>query len=240
MEPYEKPVEEFGSEPLTDGGGSGISVSAAGTVYVADVIDDKVDIFTEGETPPIPTTLPVQAGEVMGSSASLHGTLVTKRPGKSSNTSSNTTWERAAQGGKKAPEPAGESEGGEVSQEVTELEPNVQYTVCSSRKTCSIRPPGRPCRSKRSANNPALEEENTVVLPSGTELKATINPNNQETTCQFQYVEDALYKAGSPNPYSAGVTAPCEFLGYFKRSTPTASGYGEKGAMGLAKQLTRA
>ena len=64
MEPYEKPLEEFGSEPLTDGGGSGISVSAAGTVYVADsCIDDKVDIFTEGPTPETP--VPVQAAEVM-------------------------------------------------------------------------------------------------------------------------------------------------------------------------------
>jgi NHL repeat len=40
-------VEEFGKSALTDEGGSGVAVSATGTVYVADAALDRIDVFTE-------------------------------------------------------------------------------------------------------------------------------------------------------------------------------------------------
>lgn len=40
-------------------------------------------------------------------------------------------------------------------------------------------------------------------------LQAQINPDAADTTCQFEYVDDAHYKASAPDPYSEGTTVQC-------------------------------
>ena len=78
----------------------------------------------------------------------------------------------------------------------------------SSRKTCSIRPSGRPCRSRRSPCRPVARERASlgtylVRSPSGAKLEAQVNPNNQETTYVVRIFHDKQLP-GTPH----GVTVP--------------------------------
>jgi hypothetical protein len=76
----EPPIEPevFGSGAL--GEGSGIAVSATGTVYVADTTANDVDVFEEGPKPETPTT---EAPEkVTGTTATLKGVLSPKNKGE--------------------------------------------------------------------------------------------------------------------------------------------------------------
>ena len=60
------------------------------------------------------------------------------------------------------------------------------------------------------ARAPSVDEEShAAVTPVAATLGAKVNPNDADTTCQFEYVDTADYNALAPNPYSAGATAPC-------------------------------
>ncbi|HEY4897337.1 MAG TPA: hypothetical protein VII01_14765, partial [Solirubrobacteraceae bacterium] len=48
------------------------------------------------------------------------------------------------------------------------------------------------------------------VGPATARLNGTVNPDGLDVTeCEFEYVDEAGYEPGAPNPYASGATAPC-------------------------------
>jgi hypothetical protein len=209
-EPYATPEEEFGSGQLTDGGGSGLAVdSSSGTVYVADSTSDLVDAFAEGEKPKAPLT--EAAEKVTGMTATLKGEL--QPPTTELKYYFEYNVGTSCAGGKKAPEPDEEGKG-KVSQEVTGLEPLVQYTVCLVAENTFGRTVGAPVTFNTLPAPPTIESESTSPFPpnegdphprpaSEIRLEASVNANNEPTECHFQY------QAEEPS-LSAPTTTLCE------------------------------
>ena len=102
-----------------------------------------------------------------------------------------------------------ESAGAEaVSTAVMGLQPNHSYTVCLVAKNAfgsveDVASP--PADVKTLAAPPSVESETSSNLaPEAATLEATVNPNNQASTCQFEYSTKAALPAGAETK-----TVPC-------------------------------
>jgi hypothetical protein len=57
---------------------------------------------------------------------------------------------------------------------------------------------------------PTIDEQSSAAPTQNTvALGAQVNPDAVDTTCHFQYVEEAHYDATAADPYAAGVSVPC-------------------------------
>ena len=109
-----------------------------------------------------------------------------------------------------------------VSVPVTGLQPNQKYSVClvsSNPFGSDVAAP--PVYFTTPVAPPTVVEESAVTRPGGAELIEQVNPNNQQTTCEFQYVEAAGYDPSAANPYEAGTSVSC--------NPAELGGYGEQG-----------
>ena len=93
-----------------------------------------------------------------------------------------------------------------VEAEVTNLQPGATYSVClvSSNPFGSELDPATPQQQFTTlAGPPSIEGETaTAITPEGVTLETTVNPNNQESTCSFEYSTDASLTTGV-------TTVPC-------------------------------
>jgi phosphodiesterase/alkaline phosphatase D-like protein len=95
-----------------------------------------------------------------------------------------------------------------VSTAVTPLEPNHAYTVCLVSKNAFgseedlVSPPVH--FTTKPAAPEIISETSSALTPEGATLEATVNPNNQATTCQFEYSTNASLPTGPET-----TTAPC-------------------------------
>jgi hypothetical protein len=88
---------------------------------------------------------------------------------------------------------------------LTELQPNAHYTFCLIEHNLAgeYSLPSTPEHFTTKAAPPAFESESFSSLTQTTAtLEAQINPNNQATTCKFEY--------GTSATLSGAATAPCE------------------------------
>jgi hypothetical protein len=183
-------ASESGSVPGGSGNGdngAGLAVSPVNhDVYVADAESNEVIIFADGATPEPPTTL--AAKEVMGDSAVLQGKL---RP---ANGESKVGYYfeynigSSCAGGTKTPIKVREGEG-EVSEEVTNLEPREEYAYCLVAKGPFGITPGdtepfsTPAAPPVATNESAYSKTQKFLV-----FTADVNPNNSEheTTYFFE------------------------------------------------------
>jgi sugar lactone lactonase YvrE len=80
---------------------------------------------------------------------------------------------------------------------------------------------------------PTVSEESASVTLFGATLDAQVNPNNQDTTCEFQYIDNEAYEAAlavsAPDPYAGAGEAVC--------SPATLTGFGAQGVSVEVKGL---
>jgi sugar lactone lactonase YvrE len=201
------PIARFQRGGERNGGALGID-SASGMLYVAEPFANEIDIFSPHPTPPPPNTDPVSA--VTPTSATLNGDLnpegVTGGVGfyfsynvgsSCFGPGSHTTPSGNAAGASDVPE----------SVSVTGLQPNAPYAYCffatnefgatSGLIATFATPPAKPSVDREAASG--------VTLTDAT-LEAEINPNNQETTYQFEYGPTTSYGHTAPaSPQSIGL-----------------------------------
>jgi hypothetical protein len=147
-----------------------------------------------------------EATAITGTTATLHGVLNPAKGGEAGEY--DFTYKRSATEcapeGRIAPEPPAAALGAEkeaVAVELTGLEPSKQYTFCVVAAHTGESSMGAPVTFKTLALKPAVEGESSSS-PTQTEvtLETQINPNNQATTCIFEY-------GASP---ALGTSVPCE------------------------------
>jgi phosphodiesterase/alkaline phosphatase D-like protein len=142
----------------------------------------------------VPKTEPV--GPIGASTATFNGKLTPINASAAVEAQYSFEYNVGAEctGGKvSGPTGAGKTGSGAVSEAVTELEPDATYSVC----LVSSNPFGSeadvtPVTFKTLAAPPSIESESSSALtPEGATLEAVINPNNQASTCQFEYGAEA-------------------------------------------------
>jgi hypothetical protein len=160
--------------------------------------------------PEIPLTIE-PATEITATTAKLEGTLNPLKRGEEG--TYEFAYEQSATecaAGLVAPEPPGGTMTGAekqaVSAPVTGLQPNAQYTFCLvATNKAAESAAGSAVTFKTLAAKPAFESESfnefTLTQTEAT-LEAQINPNNQATTCKFEY--------GTSATLSGAVSVPCE------------------------------
>jgi hypothetical protein len=178
---------DFGASAL-GGSSQGLAVNdASETVYASAIFGNQLSPFVEGETPPTPTT-EAASGET-STTAVLNGTLVAKTPGEKLKYYFEYNSGTSCTAGTKTPLEEGE---GKVSQDITGLEPNAQYTFCFVAENAFGPTYGTPQPLTTPGAPPAIESEDfsepTFSGPtSGARLEAQINPDNELTTYTFEY-----------------------------------------------------
>jgi hypothetical protein len=200
-EPYGAPRKVFGAEGLTDGGGIGIAVSTAGVLYVVDASSDRVDMWVQGPTPAKPVT--EAAKEITATTAVLHGEL------NPSTTKLKYYFEynlgTSCTGGSKTSVEEGE---GKVSQTVTGLEPNTQYTACFVAENQFGPEFGSAVPFTTSPVLPKVDSESASVKATEATLEAQVNPNKQETHAYLQYSASPGVEA--TGPHSGSLSTPTQ------------------------------
>ncbi len=209
------PLETFGFGPLIGGGAVAVD-SATHRVYVAEHAGDDVDVFALGTPPPSPSTEAAQ--EVMHGSATLHGELNPEAvpggvgfyfsydegascTGPGSITTPFDNGAANARGSGEVPEQA----------TVTGLEPGTTYAFCLvAYKYGSTS--GSTLTFTTLSFAPAVESDSERVhegsiTPSGAIFEANVNPENESTVCEFQYVDA---KAFAETGYATAAAVPCE------------------------------
>jgi hypothetical protein len=164
------------------------------------------------ETPVIEPATGVTATE-----ATLHGEL---NPGASSEeVEYHFTYGAGSCEGTNAPEPPLTASGNhtKVSQPITALVPNTEYLSCLVATTIGSEPESQTSEPsaafKTQSLAPAIDSEAASnVSPIKATLEAQVNPNNEPTTCTFEY--------GTTTTYDK--TAPCD--------QGTLEGFGDQGA----------
>lgn len=187
----------------------GVAVDSSSHLYAIDQEAGVVDVFQPGPTPEAPIT-EAATGQT-ATTAVLHGEL---NPGANAK----AAWYFAYNigglctgGATSRVEPEAEVQAVKESKEVTGLEPSSQYTVCLVAENAFGPELGSPATFTTHPAAPTIVSESVSGLtPTGVTLEAVVNPNNQETTCHFQYGETTAY----------GREVPCE---------PEALGAGGKG-----------
>jgi hypothetical protein len=135
-----------------------------------------------------------EATPITGTTATLHGALNPKKTGEAGEydfTYKQSATECAPEG-TLAPEPPATALGAEneaVSLELTGLEPSKPYTFCVVAIHAGASSTGTPVTFKTRALKPVVESESASAEPTqtGVILEALVNPNNQATTCKFEY-----------------------------------------------------
>jgi hypothetical protein len=181
--------EVFGSGALAEG--SGIAVSSAHTVYVADTKTGDVDVFTEGPKPAQPTA--EKTGTVEGTSATLEGTLA---GGESSYHFAYNTGSTCV-GGQTTPTVAATGSP-TVSTEVTGLIAKTEYTFCLVAEDTYGQEPGAPVTFTTTASTPAIERTSSSVRRVEATLEGTVNPELESASCVFQYGTSEAYGQETP------------------------------------------
>lgn len=185
-------IQEFGSNPLADDGGDGIAVSAAGVVYVADSIGDRVDVFTEvpaASTAPEAPLTEMVSGET-ANSAVLHGELNPNAKAEAGWSFAYNRGSGCTGGASTLAEPEIEVQAANESRQITGLEPNTQYTACFVAENVLGSTLGSAVPFMTSPAPPEVvagSETTSGVTPFEATLEAQINPNNEETTYSFEY-----------------------------------------------------
>jgi hypothetical protein len=231
--PCTAPVAVFGSGDFPGEAGStvnasyGIGVSSAHTVYANDFYATKINIFKQGETPSTPTTKP--ATEITSSTVLLHGELDPEGKEVGFYFSYNKGLSCTGEGALTTTPDNGEgaltgSSPVEVSTNVTGLEPSTHYTFCVIATNPFGTGDGAAEAFTTLASPPVIDSQSSSsITPFAATLEAQVNPENEDTTCIFQY--------GPTNTY--GTTVPCtpEDLG---------EGFGDQQAMTSLTGLTPA
>jgi hypothetical protein len=203
------PLARFGSGILS-GGAYGIAVSATGgDVYIADNSAGLVDVFQEGNRPEAPTT--EAPGEIQGHSVLLQGTLnppasklkeeveyyFVYNTGGSCEGASETPKTTAIL--KDATLPVTSGIGG--------LLADTQYTVCLVVESKFGSTAGAAVSFTTMGVPPVIESESaSVETDSEVTLAASVNPEDQATTCVFQYLTEAAFNATA---WANANTTPC-------------------------------
>jgi hypothetical protein len=209
VEPYEKPIEEFGSKALSDSGGSGIAVSTTGAAYVADSAVDRVDVFTAAPVasaaPEAPLT-EAASGET-ASSAVLHGELNLGAKAEAGWYFAYNLGVGCTGGSTTLAEPEAEVQAVKEEKLITGLEPSAQYTFCLVAENTFGSTFGLPKTLTTSPVPPKVDGESAAGIKS-TEatLEAQVNPNNEKTNGYLQYSTSATVN-GSGSLIGAAKTA---------------------------------
>ena len=182
-EPYKSPLHQFDSGHVA--ASSGIAIDGASdTVYVTDSTNDDVVVATPGPTPATSETL--EAKEINDTSALLRGKLNEKL-----NYSFAYSAGASCTGGKTTP--LVQEGNGEVSAQVTGLEPDKEYAFCVVSENAFGSSSGSALLFMTPAAAPEIVSEKAVSQgEAGTdEFTADINSNNEETTYTFEYSTEA-------------------------------------------------
>jgi hypothetical protein len=182
-EPFDVPVLVSKPDALVNGAGIAVSPTN-GDLYATDSSLSRIDVFAPGSAPETPETLP--ATELKGKSAILHG-MVKPAATKLEYYFKYNTGSSCAGGSKTSPK---EGEG-EVSEEVTGLEPSAEYTVCFVTENAYGLSEGPPESFTTLAGEPEVIRESafTPELEGRVVFSAVIEPSHsaQETTYYFEY-----------------------------------------------------
>jgi hypothetical protein len=184
--------EPFGAPPIGESRpnvlveGYGIAVLGS-DVYVASYASKDVAIFTLGPTPEVPVTGPASA--VTSTTAVLHGEVKMQAPATRLEYYFEYNAGAHCAGGSQTPVKVKEGEG-EVSEEITGLEPRAGYTYClvTGNNFGFTTGNGMPLETL-SAPPEVISESASNHNTVRSEFAAVINPNHsaQETTCSFEY-----------------------------------------------------
>jgi hypothetical protein len=176
-----------GAGHLTAGSGIGVN-SASDVLYVADSTGGDVAVLSPGTTPSVPET--GEAKEIVTTSAVLHGKLRAKGNyyfEYKAGSSCTGTSESPAQ---TTPTVEGE---GEVTAQVTGLEPSKEYAFCLVAENAYGFATGSAVTLSTSGEKPTILAKAHAFNESGVRgvFEVGVNPNNQETTYEFEYSTEA-------------------------------------------------
>jgi DNA-binding beta-propeller fold protein YncE len=176
-----------GAGHLTAGSGIGVN-SVSNVLYVADSTGDDVAVLSPGTTPSSPET--GEAKEITATSAMLHGKLSAKqnyyfeyKAGSScTGTSESPSQTTLSVGGE-----------GEVTAQVTGLEPSKEYAFCLVAENAYGSAIGSAVTFPTLGEKPTILAKANAFNKSGERgvFEVGVNPNNQETTYEFQYSTEA-------------------------------------------------
>jgi hypothetical protein len=208
-----QPAATFGLRDLS--GGSGLAVSLTGAVYVADSLADKVDVFTEGPTPPVPHT--DTAAPVTASSATLNGDLnpagesldyyFSYQAGTSCVGEGSTTTQSDPPNGPEHPV-TGTSDVAE-SDEVTGLHPSTEYAACFVAENAFGSTDGPAVTFITGGVPPAIDSESAeAITQTEATLEAQIDPNNQASTWHFEYSTSPSLTSPSSTSHEERYSSP--------------------------------
>jgi hypothetical protein len=213
--PGSGPLEGFGDQTASVPAG----VLSAGTTYFYRVVAENEQSKAEGKpaTGPVvsfttvaaPQTDPVTA--ITATTATFNGTLtpLNKTLAAEYSFDYNVGSEDCSGASATAVTTAGTGTAAKaVEAEVSELQPGATYSVClvSSNAFGSEVDSSSPQVSFKTLAGPPsiLSESSSQITPEGATLEAQVDPNNQETSCKFEYSsEEAKVTAGE------GTTVPC-------------------------------
>ncbi len=194
-----------GAGPLEGFGDQAASVPVTGlsadTTYFYRVVATNATGTTDGTVSEtgfttVATPKTEAATAITSTTATFHGTLtpLTETPGAEAEYSFAYAQgsEDCTAGSATTPIPAGTPKAPEpVEAEVTGLQPGATYSVClvSQNPFGSEVDPSAPQVSFTTlAGPPSIESETaTGITPEGVTLETSVNPNNQQTTCSFEY-----------------------------------------------------
>lgn len=192
------PRSVFGTKALADGGGRGVAAAVSGLLYVADAQADRIDVFGPGPTPEAP--LGEAATGVTSSVSVLRGQL---NPGAKSTVSWYFAYNRGNScngGSTTAVEPEADVQAEQVSAEVGGLEPSTKYTFCLLAENGFGTTSSPPISFKTAGVPPQVLGES--ANPSEATLRAEVDPENQATTCRFEYGSEATLAGAGSEPCS--------------------------------------
>ena len=181
--------EVFGSGALAEG--SGIAVSSAHIVYVADAKTGDVDVFTEGPKPMVPVT--EKAVSIEGLAATLTGKL---EGGESNYHFAYNTNGTCTHGSTTPVVVAAGSEN--VAVKITGLIAETKYTYCLLDENKYGQESGSAETFETKSSAPFTEKTASSVHRVDAALEATVNPEREESTCVFQYGKSESYGQETP------------------------------------------
>jgi NHL repeat len=165
------------------GGTLGLAVSLNGTIYVVYPGEGDVKIYAAGPTAKEPTT--EAATGLQGTTVTLNGKLEGEEEGYYFAYNNNGS----CKGTGKTPEGKATGTPKEAAQ-LTELEPNVQYTFCIAATNPYGPEFGPPLKVTTEWVPPVVKEVGSSHIgPFEATLEAKVNPEKQDTTCVFEYAK---------------------------------------------------
>jgi hypothetical protein len=177
---------------------------SAGTSYFYRVLATNATGTTTGPVQEFATVATPHTEAVTASTATtatFHGTLTPLNAKVPTKYSFDYRIGKECTGGDGSETPPTGTSSTTVSEAVTGLQPNATYSVCLVSINAfgsEVDPTSPQVRFTTSAAPPAVESETSNVLGSEeVSLEAVVNPDNQETTCKFEYGTEPALKAGT-------------------------------------------